>query len=48
MADTRITKTSIDREQLALIATLADAKGISITKMLEQIIVHYLATNSNQ
>lgn len=42
MASTRLTKTNIDREQKDLVASLAAAKGVSATKMLEIIILFYI------
>lgn len=41
MPSNRIAKVNIDRDQLEFISMLAHLKGISITKMLEQIILAY-------
>jgi hypothetical protein len=42
MPSTRFTKTNIDTGTLALLQTVAAGKGISVTMLLEQIIVKYL------
>ena len=43
MPSTRITKINIDRDQKRLIENMAAAQGISATKMLEIIILKYIA-----
>lgn len=45
MASERITKTNIDKQEKKIVAALANAKGISATKMLSDIIQFYLENN---
>ena len=43
MPSKRFTKINIDRDQKRLVENMAAAKGISATKMLEIIILKYIA-----
>lgn len=44
----KFTKINIDIEVYEMIKTLASAKGISATSMLETIILAYMTINSNK
>ena len=45
MPSTRLTKINIDVDMYELIKTLAIANNLSATKMLEKIILAYIAKN---